>query len=437
MAISTGAALAAGAIGSSVLSSAQQSKAAGKAADAQVQASQQSIDAQKEALEQQLATTQPFRSAGQSAINPLLEALGLQQLPSAAVQPQQGFAQAQPGAVNPGIAQIDQQIADLTSQIQNFRTARNPRTGQIIKAPPELQSLQQNLAGLELEKQRIASQPQAQLPVQPGVADASQPSAFGAPGVLPTPGGLVPPTDVRRQTLDGEFLPGSGPRSIADLTLQDIPLESPIQPRTEFGFNIPEDTFQPVTLPGREILDNPLLKSIQEDVTERLFANRASRGILGAGGTADELFSSLAPTALNLGLDLQARGQAQRERQANLGLSLQAIEEAQRQQEQARISGQRQQDIGLALDLQGVRAAEGQQNVQNLFNLLGLGANVASGQGTAIQQTGAGVAGALQQAGAARAQGALGRGQAISQGIGDVVGLGILGSRGFFNPTIG
>lgn len=142
-------------------------------------------------------------------------------------------------------------------------------------------------------------------------------------------------------------------------------------------------------LPGREILDNPLLKAIQDDVTERVFSNRAARGILGSGGTPDALFSSLAPTALNFGLQLQDREQFQR-----------------------------------------------QQQIQNLFNLLGLGANAATGQGTAIQQTGQGVSGLLQNQGLARAGGALGRGNAISSGINDIAGLGLLSSGGFFNSPV-
>lgn len=138
-------------------------------------------------------------------------------------------------------------------------------------------------------------------------------------------------------------------------------------------------------LPGAEILENPLLKAIQDDVSQRLMANQAARGKLGSGETALALQSALAPTALNLGLTQQAREQAQR-----------------------------------------------QQNVSNLFNLMGLGANVASGQGTAAMQGASNIGSAYQAAGQARAGDALARGNAISGTIGGLAQLG-----GFMTSPLG
>jgi len=138
-------------------------------------------------------------------------------------------------------------------------------------------------------------------------------------------------------------------------------------------------------LPGGEILQNPLLQAIQGDVTRRVFANQAARRRTGGAETAVALQSALAPTALNLGLTQQAREQAQQ-----------------------------------------------QQNIANLMNLFQTGANVAAGQGSQ-GLAGAGALGsALQAGGLAQAQGALGRGQAISQGLGDIAGFaGLMGGGGF------
>ena len=150
------------------------------------------------------------------------------------------------------------------------------------------------------------------------------------------------------------------------------------QPAQGFAFQPP----QAPGLPGAEILQNPLLRAIQDDVTRRVFANQASRGRLGAGETAVALQTALAPTALNLGLTLQGREQAQQ-----------------------------------------------QQNIQNLMNLFGIGANVSAGQGSLGLQGASGIGSALQAGGLAQAQGALGQGAATSGALGDIAG-----TIGFFGP---
>ena len=149
------------------------------------------------------------------------------------------------------------------------------------------------------------------------------------------------------------------------------------------------DTGQAPGLPGAEILQNPLLQAIQGDVTRRVFANQASRGQLGGAETAVALQNALAPTALNLGLGLQDRETAARQRQAS-----------------------------------------------NLFDLLRLGSNVAAGQGTAGLTSAAGIGQALQSGGAAQAAGQLGASQAVSQGIGDLTGLLGFGFGGGFNRPL-
>lgn len=124
-------------------------------------------------------------------------------------------------------------------------------------------------------------------------------------------------------------------------------------------------------LPGAEMLQNPLLRAIQDDVADRLMANRAARGKLGSGGTALALQSALAPTALNLGITQQAREQAQQ-----------------------------------------------QQNIDNLFRLFGMGTNTAAGQGQAGLSASSGISQALQAGGLSQAQGAINQGNVLGAGIG-------------------
>lgn len=110
---------------------------------------------------------------------------------------------------------------------------------------------------------------------------------------------------------------------------------------------------------------NPLLDALEEDVSRRIFANQAARGKLGSGETPAALGTALGP----------------------------------------------------------LRLQQQQQDFTNLFNLAGLGANVATGQGTA-GMTSAGVMGGLMgDIGRAQAQRALGRGQAVSGLLGDVAGF--------------
>lgn len=133
------------------------------------------------------------------------------------------------------------------------------------------------------------------------------------------------------------------------------------------GFTPP----QAPELPGAEILENPLLKAIQDDVQRRVFAGQASRRRIAPTETAVALQNALMPTALNLGLGQQERQQAQQ-----------------------------------------------QQNISNLMRLFGMGGNIAAGQGTVGTTAAGGIGSALEAGGAAQAGGALGRGEAISQGLG-------------------
>ncbi len=150
------------------------------------------------------------------------------------------------------------------------------------------------------------------------------------------------------------------------------------------GFTPP----QAPELPGAEILENPLLKAIQDDVQRRVFAGQASRRRIAPTETAVALQNALMPNALNLGLTQQAREQEQQ-----------------------------------------------QQNISNLMRLFGMGGNIAAGQGTVGTTAAGGIGSALQAGGAAQAGGALGQAQAIGGGLTSLFGQG--GSfQGLFNQPV-
>lgn len=150
------------------------------------------------------------------------------------------------------------------------------------------------------------------------------------------------------------------------------------------GFTPP----QAPELPGAEILENPLLKAIQDDVQRRVFAGQASRRRIAPTETAVALQNALMPTALNLGLTQQAREQAQQ-----------------------------------------------QQNISNLMGLFGMGGNIAAGQGQVGTTAAGGIGSALQAGGEAQAGGVLGQAQAIGGGLTSLFGQGGSFQGLFANPV--
>lgn len=127
---------------------------------------------------------------------------------------------------------------------------------------------------------------------------------------------------------------------------------------------------------------NPLFDALEQDVTRRVFANQAARGKLGSGETPGNLATALAP----------------------------------------------------------MRLEQQQRDISNLFDVTRLGANIATGQGTAGMTSAGNVGQALGAGAGALAQGRLGRADAIGSGLGELALL--MGSRSSnpfggmpFNPT--
>lgn len=122
---------------------------------------------------------------------------------------------------------------------------------------------------------------------------------------------------------------------------------------------------------------SPLFKALEEDVSRRIFANQAARGKLGSGETPAALGTALAPLRIQ----------------------------------------QRQQDIS------------------NLFDMTRLGANVATGQGTAAMRAAEALGNPLMSRGEYSGQGRLGQAAALGGGLTSLFGPGGSAS-GLFN-TLG
>lgn len=130
-------------------------------------------------------------------------------------------------------------------------------------------------------------------------------------------------------------------------------------------------------------LSNPLLRSIQEDMQQRILSNRAARGALGTGGTGVAVTQALAPMALNFAL-----GQQQTENQQR------------------------------------------QQNINNLLAAVGMGQRSAAGVGASGVNTASNIGNIQQNIGSTVAQGSLNQASSQNQMLGSVLGAGsMLASR--------
>lgn len=385
-----------GAVGG-IIAGSQAKKGAQAAAGASVEASRLGIEAQERATEQLRQDLAPYSGFGLGALGPLSQALGIP-LVQGQVQPQvqptstgivdfqqsQGLPVPKPSfnklAYTPqarattGAADTtrQQQILDELASLDIRRTTDygNPKIGGVIN---------RNAAE---NRERLLNE-LASLPQTPESAQYLQDSASA--GDLPQ--------NIFQQLTSGsiEF----GPTGQQQATVPQAPA-APFNSRAEAimgGSNNPL-LQQAIAMrqDGSEVLQNPLLRAMQDDVTRRLMANQAARGKLGSGGTAEELQNRLIPQAL-----------------------------AFREQE---ISGL----TNLGITGEDIR----QREVNDLFRAAGLG-QVSAARTGAAGLTAAGNIGNLQQAaGAAQGQGALGSAYANNLMLGGV----LQGAQQFFQPTV-
>lgn len=166
---------------------------------------------------------------------------------------------------------------------------------------------------------------------------------------------------------------------LAAQTSQQKPLSPLLQRASDLSTQGSQQFLSP------EILENPLLKALQSDVTNRLMANQAARGKLGSGGTAKALQEALVPQAIQFGLQQ---------------------------------AGLQQQDI---TNLQGLGATQEdlrQRGIENLFRSAGIGQASAAQTGLSGVDTAATVGRLSGQLGGALAFDPLGRAQARNQQLG-------------------
>lgn len=462
----------------SIISSQQQKKGAEAAADAQTRASEQGIQFQREALEQLRSDLAPYRGFGQQALAPLSQALGTAApglpAPGVAVMNQTIAPQAvDVTGLEQRVQDYDRDIADLETRLsrgaQNFAAARQRS---LDKAELErVQGERERLLGLIAQSGQ--SQDFVQDRVDQGQIDPQTVEQVSAP-VGPAPAPLAPfisraeelagaDNPLLRQAIQErqDYDPMANPllqraleeRQSYDPTANPL-LQQAIAERQAYDpmtsnpllqqAIAERQAYDPTQALSPDILQNPLLKALQEDVTRRVMANQAARGRLGTGGTAEELQKRLVPQAIQFGLQLdqlQREGIAGRER---LGLGLDELQRAGisgrerlgvgvSELERQAMSGREQ--FGLNLDqLQRQAMANRQQlglsledirqrEIANLFGAAGIGQGAAA-QTASAGQTAATAMGNLAQAGgAAQGAGILGQAQATGQMIGSGVGL--------------
>jgi len=251
--------------------------------------------------------------------------------------------------------------------------------GTLLQHDASKRASKQQTAGLQagIDEQRAARQsfeqrtdPFRQLGLQ-AANPLSQMLGFGG-------GQPAAPRPQVFQDNEGEILSlAEGSNIPAHPTLDRFGNKSPSAPG---GVVIPDprpaEPIEPQAQQAGDPLDiNPIVKILRDEGFRDIQESAAARGRLGAGGTLRDL------TKFNTQLATTVAPQLQ------------------------------------------------QQKFNQLFNVLGLGANVASGQGTAALQTGSNISNLLGGIGQAQAGGTIGRANAITGGIQGAAGaLGSLGS---------
>ena len=418
-----------GAVGGLVAAN-QAKKGAQSAAGAQVEAAQMGIEAQERATEQLRRDLAPYSSFGVGALGPLAGALGIsapQTFETGLVQskpltrPASGVAVQAPTPTpvsQPALSQTGQSVEDLIrqersnlsrddqSRLDYYLTEAERIMGRLPQQWGDLKQKDQMMLDSYLHNIKQYSPTRYDQFVNQTAQDIqtqNQQNLLRESGV---------PEEVIEQTIKGTTYEPN----IQSQQQQPMPSFTPqaFDSRAEALMGGSDNPLlkQAISLRqnGGEILKNPLLQAMQEDVTRRLMANQAARGKLGSGGTAESLQQRLIPMALGF-----------------------------REQE---ISGL----TGLGTTLEDLR----QREIDQLFRAAGIGQSSAARTGAA-GLTGASNIGALQQnIGAAQAQGAMGSALARNQMLGSLIqgaqqfipqkapsdtsGLNINPS---FNPTVG
>lgn len=164
----------------------------------------------------------------------------------------------------------------------------------------------------------------------------------------------------------------------------------------QFGAGAPD---LPTAFTGQNLEEfNSIIDFLRQEGFEGIEESAAARGRLGAGGTLKDL------TEFNVGLA------------STVAPALQAQQFGQQ-------LGLRQQALGEQLQAEDIRRSGEAQKFNQLFNILGLGANVAAGQGTAQLSTAGNISNILGGIGAAQGAGAINQSNALTGGLQNLAGI--------------
>ena len=188
----------------------------------------------------------------------------------------------------------------------------------------------------------------------------------------------------------------------------------------------------PTQAMGPGILQNPLLRAMQEDVTRRLMANQAARGKLGSGGTAEALQQRLVPQAIEFGLrmnELQRQDIADRAKLGGAQVGLQEAAMAGREGLGFGLSDLQRQAISDRMQAGLTQEDLRQRQVANLMDAARLGQSSAARVGDAGQSAASQMGQMALAGGQAGAAGALWAAASRNQMLGGLAsaGLGLLG----------
>ena len=412
-----------GAVGG-ILGGREAGKGAEAAARSQVEAAKLGIEAQERATEQLRRDLAPYSSFGASALGPLSSALGItptQTFEMSPLKPQTRPAifQAplpapviQSAPAQPEPAQPVSTEPELDPRTQSSLDSYVARAQELMRVMPDLwgdvrKDREGQLLGTLEAIRQISPSSYDRL-----VSESAQNAQRQAQEDVLTSIGL--PSDAVEQTL-GPYSP-TQPQPVYEQPAQTF-TPAPFQSRAESLMGGSENPLLQQAIQmrqdGSNVLQNPLLQAMQEDVTKRLMANQAARGKLGSGSTAESLQRSLIPMALDF-----------REREIG-GLT------------------------SMGTTLEDLR----QREIDQLFRASGIGQASAARQGAAGLTAASNIGNLQGNIGTAQAQGAYGSALARNQMLGGLAygaqGLvdyfgnkGGSDTSGFnfnpsFNPTVG
>lgn len=407
----------------------QSSKAAKESAGAQREASEQGIEFQREALEALRRDLDPYRQFGASALDPLASAIGF--------RPQYRQYSAQ--------EQADQQAFD--AQVEADRQAYQDQYGRQMEwlslglGGDPVPSFEEYRESLGRSTTPITSQDGKAVRVTrpfPGMVGDRMMRGFDGLMAQPSAPSIQPPSNeildrAMQERLDYDPMNNSLLARAQEERLGFDPLSNSLLASAAER----QMAFDPSKAMSPEILQNPLLKALQADVTRRLMANQAAKGKLGSGGTAEELQNRLVPQAIQFGLQMNELQRQDISDRARLGGAQVGLQEA-------AMAGR--EGLGFALDelqragttgrLQAGLSQEDlqQRQIANLMDAARMGQASAAQAGAAGQSAASQMGNLSLAAGQASAAGTLGAAQARNQMVGGLLGAGMYG-LGSFTPT--